>query len=241
MAAGSVFLMGGGWNQAAYTHTYGRFAAAAGEAPSIACVFLDTDDRDLHLGWAAAAFATVGVTDVRPVFVSPNRPLRQSDLDGASGIFVGGGMTPAYHDAIVPFAGSWLPEMIASGIPYAGISAGAIIAARTAVVGGWKLEREGTADLVICSTEVSEDEDYLDVRPGLGLVPFTVDAHASQYGTPTRLLHAIDADLATEGWAIDEETMVEATDGEIIVTGLGSAFRIWKDGGLRVEIVQGTH
>lgn len=37
------------------------------------------------------------------------------------------------------------------------------------------------------------------MRPGLGLVPFAVDVHASQHGTPTRLMHAIDAGLVQEG------------------------------------------
>jgi cyanophycinase-like exopeptidase len=64
-----------------------------------------------------------------------------------------------------------------------------------------------------------------------------VDAHASQYGTPTRLLHAVRAGLVEEGWAIDEETMIEVGSQGVVVTGLGSAYNIRRqDGMLTVEI-----
>lgn len=224
----SVYLMGGGWNEGAYPQTYGRFAAAAGgEKARIASVHLDHPDRDVHFGWAQSAFASVGVHDVSPIFVSPDNPLQPEALENATGIFVGGGPTPSYHDAIVPHAAARLPDLVRSGIPYAGISAGAMIAAREAIVGGWQLRR-GSRDIVICSEEVGEEQRELDVRPGLGLVPFTVDAHASQYGTSTRVLHAVDAGLVNEGWAIDEETMLEVGPEGITVRGLGSAYHVRK-------------
>lgn len=241
MTTASVFLLGGGWNEDAYPHTYGRFAAAAGGAEArIASVHLKDPDQDVHFSWATAAFASVGVSDVFPVFVSAERPLERDALADATGVFVGGGLTPAYHDAIVPRAAAWLPSMLDRGIPYAGISAGAMIAAQRAIVGGWQVRR-GTRNVVICSEEVGEELVQLDVRSGLGLVPFAVDAHASQYGTPTRVMHAVDAGLIDEGWAIDEETMLQVGPGGITVTGLGSAYRVRRDDtGLLVEIHAST-
>ena len=171
-----------------------------------------------------------------PVFVSPGRPLRPDDLEDASGVLIGGGLTPAYHDAIVPGAADWIPGLIERSIPYAGFSAGAMIAPVQGIIGGWKL-RHGSADLAICSEDVSEDEEYLDIRPGLGLVPFAVDVHASQYGTTTRLLHAVRTGLVPEGWAIDEDTMIELQDGEVTVSGLGGAYHVRKvDGQIVVDI-----
>ena len=241
MARGPVHLMGGGWNAAAFPHTYGRFAAAVrgDDLPRIGCVLLDGPERDAAFARSAAAFAAVGVADVAPVFVSRHCPLRAADLDGAAGVLVGGGLTPAYHDAIVPTAGTWLPRLLDRGVPYAGFSAGAMIAPARGIIGGWKLHR-GAVDLAICSEDVAEDEEYLDVRPGLGLVPFAVDVHASQYGTPTRLLHAVSAGLVEEGWAIDEDTMVEVMGSKITVRGLGSAYRVRsRDESLTVEILGG--
>ncbi len=238
MARGSVFLIGGGWNEAGFAHTYGPFVAAAGggSAP-IACVLLDHEDRDEYFARSAAAFAAVGADRLFPVFVSPDRPLQQSDVRDAAGILVGGGLTPEYHDAIVPAAGSWLRDLVGGGMAYAGFSAGAMIAPEAGIIGGWKL-RQGSVDLEICSEDVSEDEEYLDIRPGIGLVPFAVDVHASQYGTPTRLLHAVKSGMVSHGWAVDEDTAIEVTDGRVTVCGLGSAYHARPDGdGLMVTIL----
>ncbi len=231
MARGSVFLIGGGWDPAGFPHTYGPFAANAGSG-RIAVVLLDDEDRDAYYARNVDAIATIGVSDVFPVFVSPDRPLQESDIEGAAGILVGGGLTPAYYDGIVPAAGSWLRQRVEAGMPYAGFSAGAMIAPADGIIGGWKLRRGEAAlpDLVICSEDVSEDEEYLDVRQGIGLAPFAVDVHASQYGTPTRLLHAVRAGQVPEGWAVDEDTMIELSNGRVSVSGLGSAYHVRPDG-----------
>ena len=132
-------------------------AASAAAAARIACILLDDDDRDAYFARSVTAFAAVGFTGLEPVFVSPARPLRESDVTGADGIFVGGGLTPDYYDAIVPSAAVWLPAMIERGIPYAGFSAGAMIAPTHGIIGGWKLRRDDSHDLAICSEDVSED------------------------------------------------------------------------------------
>lgn len=92
MARASVFLLGGGRNEDACPHSYGRFATAAGGARArIACVLVDHRDRDVHFGRARSAFASVGVDDTFAVFVSPGTPLHPDEVEGATGIFVGGG------------------------------------------------------------------------------------------------------------------------------------------------------
>lgn len=241
MAQAPVFLIGGGWNEAAFPLTYGRFAAAAAArndiAPRIACVLLDDENRDASFARSAAAFSTVGVPAVDPIFVSSERPLRLEDLAAADGVLVGGGLTPAYHDAIVPHATTWLPVLLERGVPYAGFSAGAMIAPTRGIIGGWRLRR-GDRDIAICAEDVGEDEEALDIRHGLGLVPFAVDVHASQFGTPTRLLHAVRSGLVGDGWAVDEDTMLEVAAGRITVRGLGSAYRVRPSrGSLAVDIL----
>ena len=152
-------------------------------------------------------------------------PPSADDLDGAAGVFVGGGSTPGYQEAL---AGWRAP----ADLPFAGFSAGAAVAAARAIVGGWRLDgRE------VCAEEAGEDLDELAVRDGLGLVPFAVDVHATQWGTLTRLVHAVGAGLVDEGWAIDEGTVLVVDDGSVRAEGLGSAYRVApRDGAVVVSV-----
>lgn len=241
MANANIFLIGGGWTAEAYPRSYGPFveAAAASGRTRIACVVLDTPDRDDRFGMVQFAFNAAGTTDVYPIFVSTERPLQRDDVEDATGIFVAGGHTPTYYDAIVPSASAWMQELVGSGIPYAGNSAGAMIAPEQAIIGGWKMTLGGQ-QVEICSEDVSEEVEGLDVRTGLGLVPFSIDPHAAQFGTPTRLLHAINAGQVDSGWAIDEDTVLMVRDGNISVAGPGVAWHVRKAGeGLTVEIRPG--
>ena len=76
------------------------------------------------------------------------------------------------------------------------------------------------------------------VRPGLGLVPFTVDVHASQMGTLTRLIHAVELGLIPEGWAIDENTMLVVDGRTHQIYGAGHGYHVQRspDGGVSVTI-----
>jgi cyanophycinase len=113
-----------------------------------------------------------------------------------------------------------------------------MIAAANAIVGGWQRAVDDRV-IAIADEQASEDLDLLDVRPGLGLVPFAVDVHASQAGTLTRLLHAVDQGAADAGWAIDEDTMLSSADGELRVNGQSSAYRAQRrQGHLAVDILQ---
>ena len=226
-----VFLIGGGRGDAAIRASHSGFVGAAGTGPIVALVLDEGEDTDPER-WRDALQLS-GADDVRTVVVSPARPPRSADLDGAGGVFVAGGWTPGYQEAMVAAAGTgWLDR----ALPYAGYSAGAAIAAATAIVGGHRRE-DGRA---VGAEEAGEDLDALTVRPGLGLVPFAVDVHATQWGTLTRLVHAVDGGLVAEGWAVDEGTaiVVERAGAEPRVEGLGSAYRITRvrDGALAVAV-----
>jgi cyanophycinase len=150
-------------------------------------------------------------------------------------VYVAGGWTPGYREALAAAGSAWLPR----DVPYAGYSAGAAVAATDAIVGGFRRD-DGRA---ICAEEAGEDLEALTVRPGLGLVPFAVDVHATQWGTLTRLVHTVDAWLAPEGWAIDEGTALVVGDGaDPRVEGLGSAYRVARAGAgtLAITVVRGA-
>lgn len=139
-----------------------------------------------------------------------------------------GGLTPAYQEAFVADAAATSSLLAERDIPYAGFSAGAALAARDAVVGGWRAD-----GVAVCPEDAGEDLDEVAVRPGLGLVPFAVDVHAAQWGTLPRLAAAVAAGRVERGVALDENTAVEVAAGAgrdggsvVRVAGLGRAHTV---------------
>jgi cyanophycinase len=227
---GPVFLIGGGRDDDAVRASHAGFVRASGGGPIVALVLDEDDDTDPERWTGALRLA--GAAEARALVVSPDRPPRAADLAGAAGVFVAGGWTPGYREALVGAGTDWLPR----DLPYAGYSAGAAIAAARAIVGGHR-RADGRA---VGAEEAGEDLEALTVRPGLALVPFAVDVHATQWGTLTRLVHAVDAGLVEEGWAIDEGTalVVEAPGAGPRVEGRGSAYRVARDGeGIAIAVV----
>ncbi len=211
----NTFLIGGGRDDAeAVSAAHAPFLAACADGPIVALI-LDEEGVDVQR-WVD----NLAPREVRPQFVGRD-PV---DLDGAAGVYVAGGLTPGYLDALADLR---IPE----GIPYAGFSAGAAIAAVIALPGGWRI-----GDRQVCDEDFSEDLEQVEPRPGLGLVPFAVDVHATQWGTVSRALHAVERGLFDEVVAVDEHCCVEVRDGEIAgVHGRGVAYRIRP--GLQVEVL----
>lgn len=84
--------------------------------------------------------------------------------------------------------------------------------------------------VAVCPPDTAEDLEELDVRPGLGLVPFGVDNHAAQWGTLGRLAAVVADGRLAHGVAIDENTLLEVggegDDGRARVAGLGRAHSV---------------
>lgn len=151
-------------------------------------------------------------------------------IDAVDAIVVGGGLTPAYLDAVEPVAVE-IRERVASGIPYLGFSAGAAIAPERALVGGYL--RDG---VIVSPEDAAEELGELAVRPGLGIVGVTVDVHAAQWGTLSRLVAAVDAGLIEAGAAIDEHTALTGED----VRGAGHVWDVARSAGsIQVSLRKG--
>jgi cyanophycinase len=235
---GDVFLIGGGWSPDAHPLTLGSFAQAAGASGTRRIVLVTAHDdevdplADRQRYLTALGRVDVPEAEVAHLVVSPDEPLTAGALEsaGVTGLLVGGGLTPDYQRALCLDL-DWLRVLRGAALPYAGFSAGSAIAATRAVVGGWRMVRDGRA-VPVGADDIGEDLDLVETVPGLGLVPFAVDVHASQWGTLARALHTVDAGLVAEAWAIDEDTCVHiAADGTTAVRGLGSAYRITSQGG----------
>jgi cyanophycinase len=215
MSSAGPFLIGGGREPEQVLPTHRPFLDACGGGP-IACLMVDDGDGVDVERWTASLD---GEADVRPVVLRAGRPIVADDVAGAAGVFVAGGLTPLYAELL----SGWAPPR---GVPYAGFSAGAVIAARAALVGGWEAVDGSGA---VCSEDAGEDLDAVTVRPGLGLVDFAVDVHAAQWGTLSRLVYAVEAGLVAEGWALDEGALL--VDGAVV--GPGAAWHVTRDAPVR--------
>lgn len=240
-----IFLIGGGWRVETFSQTYGRFLEAAtrnGER-RIAIIVAEEENADSHAQFLRffGAFESVGLTSAEAfeIIVSAKNPLTLETLEqiDPTGIFVCGGLTPAYYDALCADK-NWLDYLNQNKIPYCGFSAGAAIAAKNAIVGGWRRET-GEKTIQIADENAGEDLDLLEVRNGLGLVNFAVEVHATQWGTLSRLVHAVDSEKISEGFAVDENTMIGINENSLKVFGAGSVYRVKKENGeIKIEIFQ---
>lgn len=231
----NLHLIGGGWDPAAAADVYGPFlseaTARAGGPPAIVCVLLDEGDAADRFAQWERVLTTVAPCRPRAVPVGLGSTFDPAVLGDADGLLVGGGLTPGYADALVPAAAqirSWLAD---GDRPYAGFSAGAAIAARWAIVGGW---RDG--GVPVCPEDTGEDLDELTVVPGLELTTWTVDVHCAQWGTLPRLIQVILGAGPNpgrgNGMGIDENTRVTiAPDGGLSVAGAGQAWLVHRSGG----------
>jgi len=216
-----TFLIGGGWDATAACAVYQPFLRAA-TGPRIGCLVLDEGDGEEQFGRYEGVLRKVADCSPVPLLVPLGGEFDPGGVQGLDGLVVCGGLTPAYQEA---FAGCLdrLPSALAEfGIPYAGFSAGAAVAARHAVVGGWLDD-----GVPVCHEDTAEDLAEIEVRAGLGLVPFTVDVHAAQWGTLPRLIAAVRKRALPHGVAIDENTVVEVgADTPARVSGLGRAHSV---------------
>lgn len=221
-----ITLVGGGWNAAYQESIYGPFVEQVLRRradPTVAIVLIDESGESTEVGARfAAVIQRLGDVRTRVVAVPIGGVLAVAALAGCHGLIVGGGLTPAYADALVP-VGPQLREWLGSNdAPYLGFSAGAAIASNHAVVGGWL--HNGSP---VCPPEAGEDLAEVAVRPGLGLVDFSVDVHANTWQTAGRLQAALSDMPGQRGYAVDEDTALVVTGsphGELIsVVGSGSA------------------
>ena len=239
----SVHLVGGGWGAAHAASVYAPFITEAAEAAG-----RDGVDRPriavlLVLGHAEAAeqsarwrttLESVADVDAAVTVVPEDGAFEAATLAGVHGVLVGGGLTPAYRRAVEPVAGE-LRRLVASGLPYLGFSAGAAIASDTALLGGWRI-----GGVPVAPEETGEDLDEVTVEAGIGLIDLTVDCHAAQWGTLTRLIAATEARLVDGGIAIDEDTLFSIGTSGLRVAGAGSVWSVTAaDDGVSVRSIAG--
>jgi len=169
------------------------------------------------------------------VHLSAGRPGQPIDLDAIAdvdGIAVGGGVVEDVRSGLEPVFGD-LRRMVAAGVPYLGVSAGAMIAAEGSLGGGSRI-----GGVVVSPEEPGEPGDELEVAAGIGLVDVAVEVHVAQRGMLSRLVAAVEAGLIPGGLGIDERTALIVGEGRLRVEGEGSVWRVMRtDGGVFVSTI----
>lgn len=226
-----VFLHGGGDDPGQRAASLGPFLEAARSQASgpIALVVVEATEAEAWESFRAYSAIFESLTSAEslaPILITPVRPLKRAVLEALrpSGVFVCGGVTPLYHQALC-LDQDWLAYLHTRDLPYGGTSAGAAIAAHHAILGGWQMQRDHVLRPILFQG-ASEGLEQLTVEAGLGLVPFAVEVHASQLGTLTRLIQAVDVGLVSEGWAIDENTLLQVVGSDFKVYGQGHAYHL---------------
>jgi cyanophycinase len=218
-----VFLIGGGWSDERAKDMFGGFieaaaARATGREPRVLLVVMGTSEEDVEYHEKYVhALGLVGGHELVVERVAEGDSLDAGVLEDIDGLFVGGGPTPEYHASLGP-SYDRIRALVSDGLPYAGFSAGAAIAATTAIIGGWRID-----DGAVCPEDSNEELDPVTVVDGIGLVEAAVDVHASQWGNLSRLVAAVGSGLVPHGIAIDECTTV-GKGGD--VSGAGRVWRV---------------
>ncbi|UJP11412.1 Type 1 glutamine amidotransferase-like domain-containing protein [Microbacterium sp. KUDC0406] len=234
-----VHLVGGGFGRAAFAPFTAEALAAAPDrtTPVVVVVTVREDGGTGHARDLIDAVTADGAAslDIRLVAVAETDRVDPAMFDGVHAIVIGGGLTPAYHSALEP-SFDRIRTAVGNGTPYLGFSAGAMIAAERAILGGWRI-----GGVPVVPEDTAEDLEEVTVVPGIGLVDVSVDVHVAQWGTLARLIAATEAGATDGGVGIDESTALIAGADGLRIAGEGSVWRVSPaEGGVIVSSGRGA-
>ena len=238
----SVHLIGGGATTAADASLYAPFvaeavlrAADAGRSrPRIAVISLhsEAEEKAAALGELLIEAGTGSAIELHLTAGRPDEPIGLGAIADVDGIAVGGGVVEDVRAGLEPVF-SELRRLVAGGVPYLGVSAGAMIAAEGSLGGGSRI-----GGVVVSPEDPDEAGDELEIEAGIGLVDVAIEVHVAQRGMLSRLVAAVESGLIAGGLGIDERTALIVGDGTLRVEGNGSVWRVLPiDGGALVSTI----
>ncbi|RZU67063.1 cyanophycinase-like exopeptidase [Microterricola gilva] len=238
----SVHLIGGGATTSADAPLYAPFVAEAalraghtGRArPRIAVISLhpEAEEKAAALGELLAEAAPGAAIELHLTAGRPGEPIGLGAIADVDGIAVGGGYVEEVRAGLEPLFGE-LRRLVAAGVPYLGVSAGAMIASEGSLGSGSRI-----GGVVVSPEDPDEAGEELEIDAGIGLVDVAVEVHVAQRGMLSRLVAAVESGLVAGGLGIDERTALIVGDGGLRVEGTGSVWRVLPtEGGVLVSTI----
>jgi len=225
----SVHLIGGGATTSADAPLYAPFVAEAAlragladrTRPRIAVISLhpEAEEKAQALGELLAEAGTGAAIDRHLTAGRPGEPIGLGAIADVDGIAVGGGVVEDVRAGLEPVF-SELRRLVADGVPFLGVSAGAMIASEGSFGGGSRI-----GGLVV-SPEYADEGYELEIEAGIGLIDVAVEVHVAQRGMLSRLVAAVESGLVAGGLGIDERTALILGDDGLRVEGEGSVWRV---------------
>ena len=226
----SVHLVGGGATERSDAPLYAPFVAeaalragAAGrERPRIAVISLHPEAEEKAAALAELLAAAGGGTEIeaQPTAGRPGEPIGLTAIADVDGIAVGGGFVEEVRAGLEPVSGE-LRRLVAGGVPYLGVSAGAMIAAEGSFGSGSRI-----GGVRVSPEDPDEPGMELEIEAGLGRVDVAIEVHVAERGMLSRLVAAVESGLVAGGLGIDERTALIVGDGGLRVEGAGSVWRV---------------
>lgn len=202
MSKRRAYLLGG---QAAHELSAAEFVAASGGADArIALLMRGGENARAYIPRYADAWKQRGATQIHVIMQDEDGCFDAEDglgkLRQATGIYIAGGHTPTYHRlyATEPLR-SGIIEAYESGIPFAGMSAGALLAPR------------------ICAIPPEDTGEPAPViLEGLGVVEdLIVGVHFSEWNALPHVLEAMATTRTRTGLGIDEGACAVFENGKL--------------------------
>lgn len=240
----SIHLIGGGATtsadaplHASFVREAARRAEAAGrERARIAVISLhpEAEEKAAALGELLVEAGGGAAIDLKLTAGRAGEPITQDAVDDVDGIAVGGGNVETVRAGLEPVFDR-IRRHVAAGVPYLGVSAGAMIAGERSLGSGTRI-----GGVVVSPEDAAEPGEELELDAGIGLVDVTIEVHVAQRGVLSRVIAAAEAGLVTGALGIDERTALIVGDGGLRVEGAGNVWRVLPtDSGVLVSTVGG--
>jgi cyanophycinase-like exopeptidase len=238
----SVHLIGGGATTSAdaalYTPFVAEAVARAGRAgrarPRLAVISLHPEaaEKAAALGELLTEAGSGQSIDLHLTAGKAGEPIGLDAIADVDGIAVGGGNVETVRAGLEPVFDE-VRRMVGDGVPYLGVSAGAMIAAEGSFGSGSRI-----GGVVVSPEDPDEPGEELAIEAGIGLVDVTIEVHVAQRGMLSRLVAAVESGLVAGGLGIDERTALIVGDGALRVEGAGSVWRVIPaEGGVLVSAI----